>query len=97
MQHHLKQESTSIESAFLYLNSRAEALISFVVSSVVAVFRFLGVQFLFASLLVPVADFATAWIKTIPGKGWFSYFRIYGPEKEAFDGSWKPGDFEEVK
>ena len=33
------------------------------------------------------------WIQTIPGKGWFSYFRIYGPEKPAFDGSWKPGDF----
>lgn len=37
------------------------------------------------------------WIKTIPGKGWFVYFRIYGPEKAAFDGSWKPGDFTEVK
>jgi hypothetical protein len=37
------------------------------------------------------------WIKTIPGKGWFTYFRIYGPGTPAFDGSWKPGDFEEVK
>ncbi|MEQ1951813.1 DUF1214 domain-containing protein [Mesorhizobium yinganensis] len=37
------------------------------------------------------------WIKTIPGKGWFTYFRIYGPEQSAFDGSWKPGDFEEMK
>jgi len=36
------------------------------------------------------------WIKTNPGKGWFTYFRIYGPEAPAFDGSWKPGDFEEV-
>jgi hypothetical protein len=36
------------------------------------------------------------WIKTIPGKGWFVYFRIYGPEPAAFDGSWKPGDFETV-
>lgn len=34
------------------------------------------------------------WIKTTPGKGWFVYFRIYGPEAAAFDGSWKPGDFE---
>ncbi len=34
------------------------------------------------------------WIQTIPGKGWFVYMRIYGPEKAAFDGSWKPGDFE---
>jgi hypothetical protein len=37
------------------------------------------------------------WIQTTPGKGWFTYFRIYGPEQTAFDGTWKPGDFEEVK
>jgi hypothetical protein len=37
------------------------------------------------------------WIRTIPGKGWFVYFRIYGPEKPAFDGSWKPGDFAMAK
>ena len=37
------------------------------------------------------------WIKTTPGNGWFTYFRIYGPEAAAFNGSWKPGDFEEVK
>ena len=36
------------------------------------------------------------WIKTIPGRGWFAYFRIYGPSEAAFDGSWKPGDFEET-
>src|SRR5262249_33873147 len=34
------------------------------------------------------------WLKTTPGKGWFAYFRIYGPQGPAFDGSWKPGDFE---
>jgi hypothetical protein len=33
------------------------------------------------------------WIQTLPGKGWFAYIRLYGPEKPAFDGSWKPGDF----
>ncbi|RDI98596.1 DUF1254 domain-containing protein [Dyella solisilvae] len=37
------------------------------------------------------------WIKTTPGHGWFAYIRIYGPEQAAFDRSWKPGDFEEVK
>jgi hypothetical protein len=37
------------------------------------------------------------WIKTIPGKGWFVYFHIYGPEKSAFNGTWKREDFEEVK
>lgn len=36
------------------------------------------------------------WLQTVPSKGWFSYFRIYGPEAPAFDGSWKPGDFEAV-
>jgi len=36
------------------------------------------------------------WIQTLPGKGWFAYFRIYGPEASAFDGTWQPGDFEHV-
>jgi hypothetical protein len=31
-----------------------------------------------------------------PGKGWFAWFRVYGPEAPAFDGSWKPGDFERL-
>jgi hypothetical protein len=30
-------------------------------------------------------------------RGWFVYFRIYGPESQAFDGSRKPGDFGKVK
>lgn len=37
------------------------------------------------------------WVQTIGGKGWFAYFRIYGPEQAAFDKSWMPGDFEEVR
>jgi len=37
------------------------------------------------------------WIKTIPGKGWFVYLRLYGPEQSSFDGTWKPGDFEVVR
>lgn len=37
------------------------------------------------------------WIQTLPGKGWFVYFRIYGPEKAAFDGTWMPGDFEQTR
>jgi hypothetical protein len=36
------------------------------------------------------------WIQTVPGRGWFAYFRIYGPEEAAFDASWKPGDFERM-
>lgn len=34
------------------------------------------------------------WIKTTPDRGWFVYFRLYGPEGPAFDGTWQPGDFE---
>ncbi len=37
------------------------------------------------------------WIKTLPGKGWFVYFRIYGPDTPAFNGQWKPADFEQMK
>lgn len=36
------------------------------------------------------------WIQTLPEKAWFAYLRVYGPESSAFDGSWKPGDFERV-
>lgn len=42
----------------------------------------------------PEGGMSNRWIKTIPSKGWFVYFRIYGPTAPAFDGSWKPGDFE---
>ena len=45
----------------------------------------------------PPAGDAARWIKTIPGRGWFVYFRIYGPEGDAFNGTWKPGDFERVR
>ncbi|MGO8749465.1 MAG: DUF1214 domain-containing protein [Thermoguttaceae bacterium] len=37
------------------------------------------------------------WVKTIPGKGWWSAFRIYGPQAAAFDGTWKLNDIAEVK
>jgi len=40
---------------------------------------------------------AGQWVETIPGKGWFVYLRVYGPEETAFNGSWKPGDFEEAE
>ena len=36
-------------------------------------------------------------IKTLPRKGWFVYFRLYGPESAACDGRWRPGDFTEVR
>jgi hypothetical protein len=36
-------------------------------------------------------------LETIPGKGWFTLFRFYGPEPAAFDGSWELNDAEPVK
>jgi hypothetical protein len=36
------------------------------------------------------------WIKTNPDSGWFVNLRLYGPDGPAFDGRWKPGDFEEI-
>lgn len=38
----------------------------------------------------------TNWIKTIPGKGWFTYFRLYGPTQPYFDRTWVLSDIEEV-
>jgi len=37
------------------------------------------------------------WVQTVPGKGWNSLLRLYGPEQAWFDKSWKPGDFELVE
>ena len=37
------------------------------------------------------------WIKTVPGKGWFSLFRLYGPEKPFFDRQFKLDDFIKIK
>jgi len=45
----------------------------------------------------PPAGKQDRWIKTNPGRGWFVYLRLYGPDIPAFDGSWRPGDFEEVR
>jgi hypothetical protein len=32
------------------------------------------------------------WVKTDPGKGWFTYIRLYGPLEPFFDQTWKPDD-----
>jgi hypothetical protein len=32
------------------------------------------------------------WIRTVPGKGWFTLFRLYGPLQPWFDRSWTPDD-----
>jgi hypothetical protein len=37
------------------------------------------------------------WIATIPDKGFFPLFRLYGPGKSFFDQTWKPDDVVKVK
>ncbi|MEE4218190.1 MAG: DUF1254 domain-containing protein [Xanthomonadales bacterium] len=36
------------------------------------------------------------WVQTMPGKGWFVYLRLYGPEQSYFDQTWVPGDAEKL-
>jgi hypothetical protein len=36
------------------------------------------------------------WIQTIPGKGWFTIFRLYGPLKLWFDKTWKLEDIRQA-
>ena len=36
------------------------------------------------------------WIQTMPGKGWFTLFRFYGPLEPFFDKTWKPDDIEQA-
>ncbi|GJM30101.1 MAG: hypothetical protein DHS20C17_27360 [Cyclobacteriaceae bacterium] len=37
------------------------------------------------------------WLQTIPHKGWFVLFRLYGPLEPWFDKTWQPGEFELVE
>ena len=37
------------------------------------------------------------WMQTVPGKGWFTILRLYGPLEPWFDKTWKPGEIEEVE
>jgi hypothetical protein len=36
------------------------------------------------------------WIQTVPGKGWNTIFRLYGPLEAFYDKTWKPGDPEQI-
>jgi hypothetical protein len=43
---------------------------------------------------LPAGKPESNWIQTIPGKGWFSYFRLYGPTQPFFDRTWVLSDVE---
>lgn len=40
---------------------------------------------------------AKNWIETLPGKGWFPYFRLYSPTQAFLDQSWVLPDIEKAK
>ena len=42
----------------------------------------------------PPAGKENNWIQTVPGKGWFTILRLYGPLESWFDKSWKPQEIE---
>jgi hypothetical protein len=42
------------------------------------------------------ADTYGRWLQTNRDHGWFVYFRIYGPEAAAFDGTWSLPDFQPI-
>lgn len=39
---------------------------------------------------------ASNWVKTVPGEGWFTYFRLYAPTEAYFDRSWQLPDIENL-
>jgi hypothetical protein len=45
----------------------------------------------------PVGKPESNWIQTLPDKGWFTYFRLYGPTQPYFDRSWVLPDIKVLK
>lgn len=39
----------------------------------------------------------TNWIPTVAGKGWFPFFRLYGPDEPLFQKTWKLPDIEKLR
>jgi hypothetical protein len=44
----------------------------------------------------PPAGKEANWTQTVPGKGWFTIFRVYGPLEAGHDKKWRPGEIELV-
>jgi hypothetical protein len=45
----------------------------------------------------PPAGKESNWVPTVPGKGWFTVLRLYGPLEAWFNKSWRPGELEVVE
>jgi hypothetical protein len=37
------------------------------------------------------------YVQTVPGKGWFTYFRLYAPTEPYFKKEWALPDLEEIR
>ena len=37
------------------------------------------------------------WVQTVPGKGWNTIFRLYGPLESWFDQTWRPGEIKLIE
>jgi hypothetical protein len=44
----------------------------------------------------PPSGMESNWVQTVPGKGWFTILRLYGPLESWFDKSWKPGEIQVI-
>ncbi len=55
-----------------------------------------GSVYLYFGPEVPEGAPESNWLRTVPGKGWFTLFRLYSPTEPFFDRSWRPGDFEKI-
>ena len=45
----------------------------------------------------PPAGKEPNWIESVPGKGWYTILRLYGPLEPWFDKTWRPGEIELVQ
>ena len=45
----------------------------------------------------PLKGKESNWVQTVPGKGWNTIFRLYGPLESWFDKTWRPGEIKLIE
>ncbi len=43
-----------------------------------------------------IRGYENNWVKTIPGRGWWVWFRFYSPTEAFFDKTWQLLDFDKI-
>lgn len=51
---------------------------------------------LFFGPKLPIGTPESNFLRTVPGKGWFTLLRLYSPTQAFFEQNWKPNDFERL-